>query len=179
MAILENCDKPCKNRQCKVRILVSLVMIFSAMCTPDLWARQESKGDGCKAYFDRSVPKFREGRRYRTSGGSGSLVIYVALAPFDVDQEKLLALTCKLAKDHANEEAIFVYVFDTHRAAMHFNPQGEGNTRETNLSFRARYAFFRDNGGGQGLDWRPDPNDVDRWTHIDLGEPPKHQSRNE
>jgi hypothetical protein len=166
-----------EKRRSKTGLLALIVVSFCSTFLPKLRAREGSTGDGCKKYVGVNVPKFRKGRTSRVSGGSGALVMYVAIAPGDFDENKILSLVCSIAREHANEEALFVYVFDTYRAAMHFNPAGEGNTREANRSFRARYGFFRDKKGGQGLTWRPDAKDYNRWDHIDLGEPPERRSQ--
>lgn len=99
--------------------------------------------------------------------------MFVSVDPKKVSRNNLLALSCKLGADHANEEKFFVFILDTHRAARRFNPQGEGNDRKTNLAYRGSYGFWRDNANaGQSLGWKPDRFDPDRWIEIDLGAPP-------
>ncbi len=152
--------------------LTCLTIPSVALCTPiGLQKKPAERGD-CHAYGEK-VPKYDIARHYRTDLKPG-LVLFVYIAPDDVARQKLIALSCKIGRDHAAEQSLFVYVFDNKEGAKRFNPQGEGNSRQINLSYRGLYGFSREPGSayGQSLSWRPDRNEPNRWVTIDLGTPP-------
>ena len=141
---------------------------------------KDKESDTCETYLKQKPPKYRLARQFHTQTNYGSaLHIFVSIDQKDVTRDKLLALSCKLGIDHANEENFFVFILDTHRAAKRFNPQGEGNDRQTNLADRAFYAFSRERGDayGQSLTWKPDRYDPDRWVNIELGRPPERPAQ--
>lgn len=136
---------------------------------------KDKESDTCEAYLKREAPKYRIARQFHThTNYESALFVFVSVNRSDVTRDKLLALSCKLGLDRANERDFFVYILDTPRAAKRFNPQGEGNDRQTNLADRGFYAFVRDSGNayGQSLTWKPDRDDPDRWINIELGPPP-------
>jgi hypothetical protein len=157
-----------------MKLVAGFIAIASVTFTVCTQARQEPvETERCEVYAKQTVPKFHLAKKYRTHPKPG-LVLFVSIAPSDVHQEKLLALVCKLGRDHAVEEALWVFVLDSYRAAKRFNPQGEGNDRQTALSYRAGYWFWRETGkDAHSLDWWPDPYDRSRSIHIDLGNPPR------
>jgi hypothetical protein len=152
-------------------LLICLPITSVALCTP-IGLQKESERGGCRGYGEK-VPKYDIARHYRTDLKPG-LVLFVYIAPDDVARQKLIALSCKIGKDHATEQSLFVYLFDSKRGAKRFNPQGEGNSRQINLSYRGLYGFSREPGSayGQSLSWRPDRNEPNHWITIDLGPPP-------
>ena len=157
---------------------VAFAAIAFVLAVPSGGAAQKvEEKDYCERYLKHEVPRFRVARKHRTEIKPG-LVLFVSIAPSDVERDKLVALACKLGRDYANEEALYVWILDSYKAARRYSPQGEGNDRTTNLSFRASYGFFCDSGKCEhSLDWWPDPLDRSRWVHIDLGEPPERGSR--
>lgn len=127
----------------------------------------------CEHFSSAMVPTFKIVRSTRKTTRS-SLVLFVSVAPADMTRDHIVALSCRLGKRYSSEQNLFVWIFDSRRAAMRFNPQGEGNDRQTNLAYRALYGFSRQPGAkyGQTIDWRPNAQEVSRWVHIDLGLPP-------
>jgi len=158
------------------------ILSICFLCASSLVASQratnqgkDKESDTCETYLKQKPPKYRLARQFYTHTNYGSaLHTFVSIDQKDVTRNKLFALSCKLGVDHANEEDFFVYILDTPRAARRFNPQGEGNDRQTNLADRGFYAFVRDRGNayGQSLTWKPDRDDPDRWVNIELGPPP-------
>lgn len=158
---------------------MAVLLIFSFVGFP--LSGNQSKDHGkskdqetCQSYLNVRMPNYKIARLIR--GDTGPVLdVYVAMKPRDIIREKLLVIGCKLGMKYAKEQTLFVYVFDDPRAAKRFNPQGEGNDRATNLSYRAVYSFSREPGYGYGqsLAWKPDRNDPDHWVNIDLGGPPK------
>jgi hypothetical protein len=127
--------------------------------------------DGCLSYLAEPTPKFSIGREYRIEHG---MVLNVSIAPSLLDKDSSLRVVCKLGREHAKEQNLFVHILESASAAKLFNPQGEGNSGKTDRSYRALYSFSRDPGAGyrQSFDWKPDANKPDTWIHIDLGSPP-------
>lgn len=164
-------------RHATFQLMVSVI----ALCIFDAQAlgrqRTQERAD-CSAYVGRKIPTFRVAKKSRTDKGR-ALVLSISLAPSDVDREKLIALACKLGRDHAAEEGLFVWILDSYRAAKRYSPQGEGNDRQTELAYRGSCGFTRDPqaGYGQTLAWWPDPYDRNRFVHIDLGPPPLRRTK--
>jgi hypothetical protein len=132
-----------------------------------------SESAQCKDYLSWKIPRFRVARKDISEDGS-AVVLYISIAPSYIDREDLITLGCALGRQYADRDSLRVHIMDSYRAAKRFNPQGEGNDRQTNLSNRASYGFGRDTHGGtsgQYLDWRPSA-DEPGWNHIDLGPSP-------
>jgi len=134
---------------------------------------QSGQQASCSEARGVKVPKFRVARKFRGDVRPG-LFLYISLSPSDFSPDKLIALACKLGEDHAAEESLFVWIFDSYRAAKRFDLVRGGPDRATNFAYRGGYSFSRRQGAayGQSLDWRPDPNDLHRSERIDLGSPP-------
>lgn len=164
-------------RTCAVLVgpVWSAVLVASlAFGTPERGSQKEPmERDDCRAQHE-GVPKYHVVRHYTTDLKRG-LALFMDIATADVTREKLVALVCRVGTDHSQEQSLFVYIFDSKRAAKRFNPQGEGNDRQSNLEYRGLYWFSREPGKayGQSLDWRPDRDDINSWVHIDLGPPPQ------
>lgn len=129
---------------CSIAVL-SICFFFSASLIAaqvGALARDKAK-DTCGPYLGAPVPKYRIARQFRdrTEYGS-SLTILLSVDQKDVTRDNLLALSCKFGVDHANEESFFLRILDTRRAAKRFVPLGDpGNDRQTNMAYRAFYAF--------------------------------------
>lgn len=151
---------------------VLVLFLFAFVVIVPVHARESQQLANCQSYRE-EVPKYHVLRHYATDKKPG-IILFVSVAPADVVRDKLVALGCKLGTDHADADNIFVHIFDSDGAAKKFNPAGEGNGRQINLSYRAFYSFSREKGPayGQSLTWRPDRNDPNRWLTVDLGPPP-------
>lgn len=128
--------------------------------------------DSCDSYLKLRKPQFRIVRKQRTTLKPG-LELFVSVPPRDADRSGLLAVVCYLGQEFATETALFVWILDNQKAAGRYNPQGEGNDRETASAFRGLYGFNRDDGGSQSFEWKPDPDKPQLLVHIDLGPPPR------
>lgn len=168
----------CQSRLARFLILCALSLGTSQSTIECQSASIEAR---CEAYRDKKPPRYRVARRIIRKGSANSAAptenvgeLYVSVAPADFERDKLLSLGCQLGYQYSSQQSLFVWIFDDHHAAKHFNPQGEGNDRRTNLARRALYGFSRNPGPafGQSLDWQPDRADPKVWVHIDLGPPP-------
>lgn len=149
-------------------IFITVIALFLA---PRCSAQVRNESDDCRKYLDREAPKFRIARKYKTGITQPGLALYVSVASTEVTQEKLLSLACKLDRDYANRKSLFIWILDNYQSAKHFSPQGEGNDRATNLSFRASYGYFCEGDKcKRSFDWWPDPVNRRRIVHVDLGE---------
>jgi hypothetical protein len=152
---------------------LSLSLIFVVLAC-GAQGHPQGKGDGCEPYYDRASSRFRIARHYELHAGGGGLAIFVSISPADFEQDNVVALVCKMAREHSSEPSLFIRVFDSYAAARRYNILGEGNDKKTNWSYRAMYGCAEDHGVvRQSLIWRPDPKNFDRWVTIDLGERPK------
>jgi hypothetical protein len=145
---------------------------LATFCASWINAQQlDRPADKCLEHT-KAPAKYRVAKQYRTDVRSG-LVLFVSTDPVNLQPDKVLALVCALARLHAAEEFLSVYVLDDYRAAKKYNPNGEGNDRRTDLAFRGQYGFTRypANGLWQEFDWRADPDGP--FVHVDLGAPPE------
>ena len=163
------------------RAIFQLVIAVLALYIfdPRALARQraEERAD-CDAYSGKQVPAFRVGKEFRTDKG-GFLVLSISVRPSDVDREKLIALACKIGRDHAEEDGVIVWILDSYKAAKRYSPLAGENERQTNLAYVGSCGFSRDPRARpeQSLDWWPDTNDRTRSVHIDLGPPPPRPAK--
>lgn len=153
------------------------LMLFLTFSTPS-GAQITSEMDTCEKYPPEIAPKFRIVRETRKMTES-SLVLFVSVARGGATRNHLVALSCQLGRKYSSEENLFVWILNSERAAKKFNPQGEGNDRQTNVAYLGLYGFSREtkHAYGQSLDWRPDSLHPDRLVHIGLGPPPERPAR--
>jgi hypothetical protein len=168
-----------RDGRASARLLMALGIIafLELALTRVAWAQKVEANDSCERLQSQPVPKFRFARKNKL-GLKPGLVLYVSISLSDRYRDKLIAVSCQLGRKYATEESLFVWILDSNRAAKRYNPQGEGNDRETNSVYVGLYAFVREDGAGnQALDWRSDPSNRDRLDHIDLGPPPDKLSQ--
>jgi hypothetical protein len=196
MSLLASCDSKnsTQNRKIRLRVLrnnsaraiFSTTVLWICLCCCALLVAAQEKAqtqnkerDTCTNYLGREGPKYRIARKFHTETNYGSaLHIYLSINEKDVTRDNLLTLGCKLGIAYANEGSLFVRILDTRRAAKRFVPLGDpGNDRQTNMSYRGFYAFWRGkDGSGQSLDWKPNRDDPNQWVDIDLGLPPQRHT---
>jgi hypothetical protein len=134
--------------------------------------QQTSEKDSCDKYANKAAPNFRVARKVKPDEKTG-LELSISLEMRDFMRDKLVTLACKLGKDHADEQALFVWVLDDYQAAKDYTAGPIANGENNNLSFRAVYRFSREKGSEiQTLTWWPDPTDRDHSLQVDLGSPP-------
>jgi hypothetical protein len=152
--------------------------IITILCPPSVrsaGAQAITEKDTCQQYLQAKAPKFTIVRKQRTNLKEGALFLYVSIARPDAIRDNMLAVACAIGKNHADEKALFVYIFDNSHAAKRYNPQGEGNDKAAISSYLGMYGFSREDANSfQGLDL-PGPGNPRRLTHIDLGPPPIRQ----
>jgi len=153
-----------------------VLCLFLSAFADQVFAQQpgspaKTEQEHCSAYLNQAVPTYRVAWHYKTTGPG--MTMYISIAPGDVTRDKLIALGCKLGRDHARGENLFVLILDSYAEAKRFCFQCEGGDRQTSFSFRAMYAFNREPGNAyQSLSWRPDRDTLHKWEQIDLGPPP-------
>jgi hypothetical protein len=114
---------------------------------------------------------------FQVAGRSGttltpSLTLYVSVASLDFDREKLIALGCKLGRDHRRDNQLWVWIFDSYRAAKWRSTPRKGSNPEADRARIAIYSFGRATDDyGQYLRL-PDPARPNEYIRIDLGGPP-------
>jgi hypothetical protein len=149
-------------------ILPFLALILAA--SPASAARQAEithEQASCLQYESIPAPRYRIANRYKI-GPEPTLMLYVSISPADFEREKLLSLSCKLSHKYANEQALQVQILDSFQAAKHFPPLG--NPRDP---LYAVYRFSKDRQSRENsLSCWPTPAESNRWTQIDLGDPP-------
>jgi hypothetical protein len=99
------------------------------------------------------------------------LFVFVSMKGEDINQDTLLSLSCEFDRKYATEPGVDMFILDDPGAAKVFTPAGDGNTAETEKSYRAHYGFFKAI-DSHFLSWRPDPNDRSKWVDIRLGKLP-------
>jgi hypothetical protein len=159
----------------KFPLALSIITILCPPVVRSVGAQVITEKDTCEHYLQAKAPKFTIVRKQRTNLKEGALFLYISIAPPDATRDNMLAVACSIGKNHADEKALFVYIFDNLHAAKRYNPQGEGNDKATISSYLGMYGFSREDANSfQGLDL-PDPGNSRRLTHIDLGPPPIRQ----
>jgi hypothetical protein len=144
-----------------------------AQANPELHKTKETAN--CKDYLGKPVPRFRIAHK---QGGRSDqvLVIQGSISPKDVEEDKLLALSCKLGNEYAKAEVLIVWIFDCFQCAKDYNPL-LGDTLIPNLKFEhrgAEYSFSRgEKDSHHNLRWWPHPDAQDTWVAINLGPPPQ------
>jgi hypothetical protein len=129
--------------------------------------------DDCKGYLHNVVPKYRVARKAKPDEKTG-LELSISISLTDFSRVKLVALVCSLGREHADEQALYVWILDDYRAAKDFTAGPIANGENNNLSLRAIYRFSREKGNEiHTVTWWPDPTDRDRSVQIDLGQPPQ------
>ncbi len=134
---------------CNLTLLPTISFVLLAMIASAPSAHGGSAHDGCAPYYDGSIPKFRVGKKYRLTAGTGGLAVDVGMSPKNFDQEKVTTLVCHIAKMYPNEPALFVHVFDSLRAAKAYVPGGEDYA---GISYRGMYSYY-DPDFEQHLSW--------------------------
>ena len=97
-------------------------------------------------------------------------ILFVSVKQRHMTRDSMIALACRIGKDHSSERALDLYIFDDQHAAKVYSPAHEGNTAEVEKALRAMYEFSREK-GQQWIDLRPAPNS--KWIHVDLGKAPE------
>lgn len=158
------------------RVFLGATIGTILLMLPSQSSQEIRSKETCQSDQKHAAPRYRVAKKYRTDLKPG-LVMFVSVAPSEIDRDKLIALACELGRKYLNEDRLSVWILDSYRAARRFHPQGEGNDRQTNLSRRALFGFSRENGDGeQSLEWWPDPIDRNRRVHIDLGDAPRKEA---
>jgi hypothetical protein len=149
---------------------IMAVLLVAFIVLPGGLHAVDFRSDSCDSYSKEKPPKFRLARQHRNESRQ-ALILHISVAPRDVTQDRLLTLGCSLGRNYANNQALVVLIFDNHRAARRYNPQGEGNDEKMELAYRASYGFDRDD-KRQSLDWRPTRDNHESNVEIKLGPPP-------
>jgi hypothetical protein len=91
------------------------------------------------------------------------------ISPSDATKENLLALSYHIGRTHSIEQSLFVWIFDTTRAAKRYNTTAEGNDSGTNASLLGMYGFVRNEPKLHALTWFSNPTNHYDKVEIQLG----------
>jgi hypothetical protein len=160
-----------------LRTVIGTAFSALSVCTANAQAKGPEK-DACANYTSAKVPKFKIVRRYR-SPIAPALKLYVTVPPTESDRSNLLALSCKIGRDFAAEDTLFVLLFDTERAARRWVSYGDpGNDRATEASYLGMYSFSRGRDSNrQALDLKIRKDNSESVIEIDLGPPPQRSEK--
>jgi hypothetical protein len=98
--------------------------------------------EDCSNFAGKPVPKFRIEKTMR-GDREPALIVYISISKKDIEREQIVTLACALGRAHSTEQTFVAWIFDDARAAKSYNPQGEGNSKETVRSLVASYGFSK------------------------------------
>jgi len=162
------------------RITLALFFLTCLMAALNLHASQQNaegtgdrERDTCAAHAGEPVPEYRIGSQY-SKPSPNSIHLFLSMHRGDITRDNLIALVCKLTEENADEEDLYVHVFDSYKIASRFTfiPLGNGEPAGADRSLRAFFIFSRDPGEAYGLTLHWLPKKGQEWEHIYLGPPP-------
>jgi hypothetical protein len=121
----------------------------------------------CTKLIKRPLPQFTVQRSFR-GDLRPMLFVFMSMKGEDINEDNLISLSCEFDRKYAAEPGVDVFILDDSGAAKVFSPVGDGNTGETEKSYRAHYGFLKEI-DSHFLSWRPDPKDRSKWVDIHLG----------
>lgn len=166
-----------QNRGNNKRLLGTiLICTFSCLVTPPVRAQLVKEKANCRDYSPELTPKFKVVRRTDAKAKS-SLQLFITVSAKDGTRDRLIALSCELAKEYATKDSVYVWIFNNKRAAKVFRPLRNGNDYATDRAYLGMYGFSRvpESFFDSSLTWEPDPGSL-REVYIDLGPPPQRQN---
>lgn len=145
-----------------------LLIIIASLSVP---ASSESTiSDSCDAHRSDSIPEFHvRYRRAWTYNGVRALTMNLSVSPNGIRQNRLVAIVCKVARDHTNKDVLVLWILDNDEAARRFRLTGQGISG-SGFVVRASYSYDRRD-GSQSLTWTPDVHDPSSSIKVALGVP--------
>jgi hypothetical protein len=128
-----------------IPLVVGFSLFYFLCLCPNSRLHAASLSEDCASFAGKPVPKFSIEKTMRGDRGP-ALIVYINISKKDIEREKIVTLACALGQEHSTEQAFVAWIFDNAKAAKSYNPQGEGNSKETVRSLVASYGFSKDTG---------------------------------